>query len=210
MFGNLAKVTAAAARKPVGVGFELSVALQPVIDDVVLQHASSDQCHERLTAAPAWQKFKGYKDGRTSQAMLDLICELASQADSARVSVFFFDTEIAERNETMAQAIATRIRKMNYGVTLILTGNIHANRAPAMPGRSSIRPMGWFLAKRGFEVRSFDTRYNDGTTWACLDLCGVHHFSGNAIREGKPVPPGEGYDGTLFLGPITASPPAKD
>ena len=210
MFGNLAKVTAAAARKPIGVGFELSVALQPVIDDVELQHAASAECRQRLTAAPAWQKFKEYKDGRTSEAMLDVICKLASQADSSRLSLFFFDTETAERNQTMAQAIATRIRKMNYGVTLILTGNIHANRAPAMPGRPSIRPMGWFLAKQGFEVRSFDTRYNDGTTWACTDFCGVHHFSGNAIRGGKPVSPGEGYDDTLFLGPITASPPAKN
>ncbi len=210
IFGNLAKVTAAAANKPIGVGFELSIALQPVIDNVARQHASHDECRSHLTAAPEWQKFEEYKDGRTSEAMLDVICELASQADSSRVSVFFFDTEIAERNETMAQAIATRIRKMNYGVTLVLTGNIHANRAPAMPGRPSIRPMGWFLAKRGFEVRSFDTRYNDGDTWACIGPCGVHHLAGNAMRQGKAVPPAEGYDGTVFVGAITASPPAKN
>lgn len=210
MFANLAKVIAAAARKPVGVGFEWPVALQPIIEDVARQHASRDTCRQHLMAASEWKKFADYKDGRSSEAMIDVICELASQGDSIHVSVFFFDTEKPERNETMAQAIARRIRSRKYAMTLILTGNIHANRAPHVPGRSSIQPMGWFLSKQGFGVHSFDTRYNDGETWACIGTCGVHHLIGNAMREGKPVPPSEGYDDTLFLGPITASPPAKE
>lgn len=214
MFGNLVKVASARGDKPIGVGLELPVGLQPILEDAARQRASCDAFRQHLTAAPEWEKFEQFQDGRSSEAMLDLLCEVVALAGQSRVSVFFFDTHLFathfdDADEKMAQAIAAHIRKQKIELTLILTGNIHANRAPHVPARPAIRPMGWFLASEGFVVRSFDTRYNDGDTWACIGPCGVHHLTGNAIREGKPVPPGEGYDDILFLGAITASPPVK-
>lgn len=214
MFGNLVKAASASEEKPIGVGLEWPVELQPILDDAVRERASCSAFRQRLTAAPAWEKFAQFKDGRSSEAMLDLLCEMVALGGRSRVAVFFFDTHLFatrfdDADEKMAQAIAAHVRKQRLGLTLVLTGNIHANRAPHVPGRPAIRPMGWFLAKQGFVVRSFDTRYNDGDTWACIGPCGVHHLTGNAMRDGKPVPPAEGYDDTLFLGTITASPPVK-
>jgi hypothetical protein len=205
MFSNLVKVAAAGAGKSIGVGLELPLALQPIIDDAVRKHFSREVLRERFTAAPEWQKIN---DGRTSEAMLDLICDIATTAAPSQVSLFFFDTQVRDRNQTMAEHIATRLRERDYALTLILTGNIHANRAQHHPGFPSIQPMGWSLAQKGFVVRSFDIHYSGGNTWACIGTCGFHQLKAYGMKDERPTPPDEGFDDILFVGAINASPPA--
>jgi hypothetical protein len=205
LFSTLVKVAAAGRSKSIGVGLELPFTLQAIMDDAVHGHFSRDVLRERFTTAPEWQKIN---DGRTSEAMLDLICDIATTAAPSQVSLFFFDTQVSDRNQTMAEHIATRLRERGYDLTLILTGNVHANRARHYPGLPSIRPMGWDLAQKGFVVRSFDTRYSGGNAWACIEkTCGVHQLKAYKMKDERPTPPDEGFDDILFVGAINASLP---
>jgi hypothetical protein len=201
LFDNLVTVAAGEKNKGIAAGLELPISLQHMVDEAVKKNLGLDAFREQLLADPAWQKIN---DGRSSQAMLDLICNLLRLAESQKLAFFFFDTQINDRNETMAKVIDQRAREQHYDVTFILTGNIHANRAAHHPGMRQIVPMGHFLEEQGFAVHSYDVRYGEGEAWACIPQCGVHHL--------KAYPAGidlEGFDGSLFVGPVHASLPAQ-
>lgn len=202
LFGNLVTVAAGEKNRRVAVGLELPTLLQGLIDEAVKNNTSADSFRGQLLANPAWQKIN---DGRSSEAMLDLICDAIKLAESQKISFFFFDTQINDRNETMAQLIGQRVREQRYDVTFILTGNIHANKAPLHPRKKKTVPMGYFLQEQGFAVHSYDVRYSEGETWACMPECGVHHLEAYPAEKDE-----EGFDGLLFVGPIHASPVAHD
>jgi hypothetical protein len=202
LFGNLVSVAAREKNKRIGVGLELPILLQRLIDEAVKNNSKIDSFREQLLAHAAWQKIN---DGRSSESMLELICDTLRLAESQKLSFFFFDTETADREEAMARFIGQRVREQRYDLTFILTGNIHANRAPRHPRATKIVPMGYRLEEQGFILHSYDVRYSEGDTWMCSRTeCGVHHLKAypGAIDQ-------EGYDGILFVGPIHASPPAQ-
>jgi hypothetical protein len=205
LFGNLVTVAAREKNKRIGVGLELPIILQRLIDEAVKNNTKIDSFREQLLANPAWQKIN---DGRSSQAMLDLICDTLKLAESQKVSLFLFDTQVNERNETMAQLIGQRVREQRYDVTFILTGNIHANKASRHPRHTEIIPMGHWLEEQSFALHSYDVRYSAGEAWVCTPECGVHHMEGR-IADSDAIHQ-EGFDGILFVGPIHASPPAHD
>jgi len=210
LFSNLVTVAAREKNRRIGVGLELPISLQRLIDEAVKKNAKIDSFREQLFADPAWQKVQNFNDGRTSQAMLDLICDTLKLAESQQVSLFFFDTEIMDRDETMAKFIGQRVREQGYDVTFILTGNIHANRAPRHPRKPQIVPMGHRLEEQGFTVHSYDVGYSEGDAWVCTPECGVHHLQGWSTIADSGVKDQQGYDGVLFVGSIHASPPAHD
>ena len=206
LFSNLVTVAAAREkRKRIGVGLELPVALQRLIDEAVKNNTSIDSFREQLLADPAWQKID---DGRSSQSMLDLVCNTLKLAGSQKVSLFFFDTQVNDRDDTMAQFIGQRVRAQGYDVTFILTGNIHANKAPHHPRKKQVVPMGHRLEEQGFVLHSYDVGYSGGEAWVCTPECGVHSLKGWDIAADSAAIDQEGYDGILFVGPIHASPPA--
>jgi len=207
LFSNLVSVAAREKNERIGVGLELPIILQRLIDEAVKNNTRIDSFREQLLANPAWQKIN---DGRSSEAMLDLICDMLKHAESQKVSFFFFDTQINDRNETMAQLIGQRVREQGYDVTFILTGNIHANKAPRHPGKTQIVPMGHWLEEQGFAVHSYDVRHSDGEAWVCIPECGVHPLKGSSMPADSGAIHQEGFDGILFVGPIHASPPAHD
>lgn len=206
LFGNLVTVAAAENNKRIGAGLELPIVLQRLIDEAVKNNTAIDSFREQLLADPAWQKIN---DGRSSQAMLDLVCDALELAQSQKLSLFFFDTENIERDESMAQFIGQRVREQRYDVTFILAGNIHANKASRHPMKKKIVPMAHWLEQQGFAVHSYDVGYSEGEAWACTPECGVHHLGSWRMRADSGAIDHEGYDGVLFVGSIHASPPAR-
>lgn len=207
-FANLVTVAARERSKRTAVGLELPIELQRLIDEAVKSNTKIDSFRQQLLAEPVWQKIN---DGRSSQAMLDLICDTLQLAESQRVSFFFFDTSNIERDASMGQFIGKYVRDHGYDVTFILTGNIHANTAPQFPRRKTkLVPMGYRLEEQGFAVHSYDTGYSEGDAWVCTPECGVHHLKGWNLAAHADAKDHEGYDGVLFVGPIHASPPAHE
>lgn len=207
LFSNLVTVAAREKNQRIGVGLELPTLLQRVIDDAVKNNTRVDSFRAQLPANPAWQQISG---GRNSRATLDLICDMLKLAESQKVSLFFFDTQINDRDETMAQFIGQRVQEQRYDVTLILTGNVHANTASWHPKQPKIVPMGHRLEEQGFAVHSYYVRYSAGEAWICTPQCGVRHLNDSSMPTDSDAIHQEGYDGTLFIGPVHASPPAQD
>jgi hypothetical protein len=206
MFGNLVKLTATKKNAiPIAVGLELPISLQPGLDQAVRDRATCEQLRDRLFQSPAWQKLN---DGRGSEAMLELLCNLVSLANQSQVSLFVFDTEIRERNETMAHEIASTLQRLKSAQAFILTGNLHASTAKDIPGFSSFHPMGWWLVQEGFRVRSFDVRYEAGEAWVCIPECSVHRLKSVMATPAIEAAQHIGYDDVIAVGRISASPPA--
>src|SRR5262249_33625410 len=124
--------------------------------------------------------------------------------------LFFFDTQNIERDESMAQFIGQRVREQGYDVTFILTGNIHANKAPRHPRNKKIVPMGYRLEEQGFALHSYDVRHSEGEAWVCTPEGGVYHLKARSMIADSGAIDQQGYDGVLFVGPIHASPPAHN
>jgi hypothetical protein len=206
-FGNLVTVAAREKNKRIAVGLELPIELQPLIDEAAKNNTKIDSFRQQLLAEPIWQKIK---DGRSSQAMLDLVCDTLQLAEMQKISFFFFDTSNVERDASMGEFIGKYVREHGYDVTFILTGNIHANRASRHPRMAKIVPMGHRLEEQGFAVHSYDTGYSEGDAWVCNPECGVHHLKGWNMVADPGAKNQEGYDGILFVGAIHASPPAHE
>ena len=206
LFSNLVTVAAGEKNRRIGVGMELPTLLQPLIDEAVKNNTSIDSFRRQLLANPTWQKIN---DGRSSEAMLDLICHLVKLAESRKVSFFFFDTQISERNETMARWIGQRVREQGYDVTYILVGNLHAKKILRYRGKTKIVYMGHWLEEQGFTVHSYDARFSAGDAWACTPECGLHHLTGWDMTVDSDAIHRAGFDGVLFVGHIHASPPAR-
>ena len=203
-FADLVKSESAKSRKPIAVGLELPLPLQPVLDQAVRERAHCEQVHQRLFQSESWRKIN---DGRSSEAMLQLVCDLVALAESAKIKLFVFDTEVAERNETMAAAIAAKVDSLKVKQVFILAGNLHASTVRDIPRYTSFHPMGWWLTQNGYQVRSFDIIYGAGDAWICTPECGIHHVNSRLPVPGN-IPKHIGYDDVITLDHISASPPA--
>ena len=80
-------------------------------------------------------------------------------------------------------------------------------------------PLGYFLAAEGFSPITIKLLTSRGTAWVCNgstpDSCGSRGIGGKDLGKPPLMDIGDegmpwGYDGTLFLGPATASEPFKD
>jgi hypothetical protein len=207
LFGNLVTVAAGETNGRIGVGLELPITLQALVDEAVRNNATIDSFRGQLLAHPDWKKIN---DGRSSQAMLDLISNLLRLAQSHKLALFFFDTQINARDDTMAQYIGQRARAQHYDLTLALAGNVHANKAPHHPLLTKTVPMGYRLVEQGFVVHSYDVGFSDGEAWACTPQCGVHNMGDwNAVPD-PSAKSQQGYDGVLSAGTVHASPIAHE
>jgi hypothetical protein len=118
----------------------------------------------------------------------------------------------------MAKHIAAVVREQPEAVILILAGNLHAQKTKGSPFSKTFVPMGYFLTSEGFSPVSIKFLTSKGSTWICnggtADSCGIRNIGGNdpgdppILNLGKGEMP-RGYDGTLFVGPATASLPFR-
>ena len=132
-----------------------------------------------------------------------------------------------------AENIAAAATAHSPDLVIVLVGNLHARKAPVERRGTSWEPMALQLSSHG-KVVSLDMRYATGTSWNCLMkpdarpapgqpigpeqmTCGPNPAPGNANRAGPPrielsaktadAGP-NGFDGTFWVGPVSASPPA--
>ena len=205
---------------PVQVGLEVSKSEQERIE-TFLASAGAAADVEAMTAGPFWT---GFQDGRKSRAMVALLDRLRRLRKEGRpIEVFLFvgDSEdMAEHDRMMADAIAARVRAHPEALTMVLTGNIHAQKNKGVPWNPDLVPMGWYLADAGVRVIALNHSTPAGTTWSCypgppLD-CGRYPMRATApLPSGRTIgiellaePTKEGFDGLYALPTLTASPPA--
>jgi len=210
-------VCEAATRGPVTVALELPQAMQPNLDAFLM--ADSD-----LSALAALEGTPFLDptmiDGRTSQAMLEMMQSLRRlKTDGRDVAVLAF-----QPSSSRPQDLAQSYYELEMGYLLsraavdrpqakvfALVGNLHASKIgnPRFAGlglpATAHLPAG--------ETVSLYVVQQGGEAWNCTPECGVHPMRVGYDPEARGVimnPAGDGaYDGVLALGPSTASPPVS-
>lgn len=212
--GSLA-CAALQAGLPVRVGLEIFVEDQPALDAFLASDGGA-AAKAKLLEAKFWTRE--FQDGRSSEAMLSLLDQLrALRASGKKLEVFAFDsaTPSPARDAEMAKRALATLQREHAGVTILLAGNLHARKTRG-GFRPDFEPMGYHLVRAGQKLTSLNAAYSGGTAWVCLGpdagACRVNPLAPRPENAGRKIDltasQDGAYDGTLKLGPATASAPA--
>jgi hypothetical protein len=205
-------------RAPIVVGIEQPETDQPRIDAFV---ASSGRHADRaaLLASTFWRREQ--QDGRSSVAMLALIEQvrtLRAAGNDVRIVAFDvsqerFEDPKVDRDAEMAKTILAMRTASPNALFVVLTGNLHAMTAPLDDG---YLPMGVYLRRAVPTLTSLNAEGASGQGWMCTAApkgCGPRDMRGNDRGTAPFVDllgakSDEGFDGALYVGRVTAAPPA--
>ncbi|WP_223643634.1 hypothetical protein [Corallococcus sp. EGB] len=211
---------------PVTLALSIPASEQPLLERYLASDGDSAAVQELFSQSTFWRRT--YQDGRSSRAMLGLVEQVRRLRVSGRdVAVAAIDTDKAHGNEReaqMAQHLLDARSKRSQAWTLVLTGSVHA-RTTGVSWDGDFEPMGSRVARALPAVRALDVGFQRGTQFACRYSvwaeaveCNVFGISPapEAWQSSKQVAglklftPQEphGVQGRLYLGSLTASPPA--
>jgi hypothetical protein len=224
-FGHLVCRAAAAHRgKTILVGLEILASAQPAIDEF-LAGDGGDAATRTLLEQEFWRR--DYQDGRSSRAMLDLLNGFRRLRKAGlKVMVRAFDPvrydSPGDRDAAMAASMVEAIAAAQPAQALVLVGNVHSRTLNGYPwdAKAAYVPLGAHLRARYRDLIALDILLAGGSAWTCMSKvaaeCGAHDLRTRETTSPTPrialdpeASPKTGYDGTLFLGPVTASSPAR-
>jgi len=202
----------------VSVGLEIPRSEQAVVSDYVLSSSAEDAARlARLKESSFWAR--DYQDGRSSRAMLDLLRTLKRfRVETDRVRVLLIDDPQAAdgRDAHMASVVRDAAASPDADVVVVLVGNLHNRLTAGTSWNPDYQPMGHLLRSMPGLI-SLQLTHSGGSAWVCsgsdVSDCG------SRALEGKEHLPGimlfapsssNAYSGRFHLGPIDASPPAKN
>lgn len=173
----------------------------------------------RILALPFWARSG---DGRQSEAMLRLLFRLRElRSSGADVVLQVFDSRAGyagQGDAALAEALRGIVADADGRPVLVLTGNLHARKRAGASFDPDFRPMAHRL--EDLPNLSLDARFSGGSAWICQpgNDCGPQEL-GSQVRGEAPGSPGvvlfdkpdeRGFDGMVYLGRATASPPARE
>jgi len=207
---------------PLVLGLEIPPSEQQAIDAFVAGGSEAAFAEHRAASANFWART--IQDGRSSQAMLDLIrtVRLLRAKSQADIAILAFDGEHKGRSDqAMAQLVRARLLKESTARFVLLTGNIHAATARGTSWDANFEPLGYLLAD--FKPLSLNLTSSGGTAWVCRGgrmetlVCSAQPNGSDdtAIALSQPhFVIGQGlarnFDGYIDLGRSSASPPTAE
>ena len=207
-----------AAAQPLIVGLEIWRSEQDAIDRY-LDSAGTQEDRAKLIASQFWTR--DYQDGRSSQAMVDLLERLRVLALKADVGVLAFDAEPdasadgAARDAAMAERIAAALNEQPDAHAVILAGNFHTRIQDSAPWDPKHRFMGHHLID--FQPYSLEIMGVAGSAWICtgseVASCKAREMPGNSMQPGLELGDelnDRSHHGMWLLPSVSASLPAKD
>ena len=223
LFGEM--LCHAAAHHPEGtilVGLEIDASAQAAVDAFLGSDGEPDARSALLDHA-FWRR-EG-QDGRSSEAGLALLDALRRlRAAGPKVVVRAVDPpridSAADRDAKMAAAVIGAIDALRPAKTLVLVGDVHSRVLGGYPWDPSdpYVPMGAHLRKKYPDMLGLGFRAFRGSAWTCSPdgECGAMRLREREIEGAVPrielhpeALADAGWDGTLFLGEVSASPPAR-
>lgn len=182
-------------------------------------HSTGDSAaRAALVANDVWHARP--PDGRTSQAMLELLeTTRALVHDGADIRALAFSRSArtgAARDSLMAMTVADVAASHPERVVIGLTGNVHSRISVGTSFDSTLRPMTYLIRARlpDRRVLGLNASYDTGSAWVCMsganDPCGPHTIKGRMMVPAQSIllsPLQEGYDGLYGVGALTASKP---
>lgn len=210
---------AARAGRPMTVALEINRAEIPRVE-AYLASKGLPEDRTALVEGSFWNNQP--RDGRNSEAMvglLDTLRKLRQQGASVKVEIIdpgpgnYKDGP--DRDRQMAANFAAAVERSPGDVFVSLTGNLHNRIVRGWSNNPDYEWMGYVLRQKYADrLLSLNASSAGGTTWACLgEDCGSHPMKGRGEADDPRKitlhPRDEsGYDGTYFIGAMTASPPA--
>lgn len=196
---------------------KVSVFLEfPVSENASLSGFAAGKIDEhKLVQGAQWK----IEDGRTSVAMLELLRALRSDLAARHVSnVVGFDqdpgSDYAVRDRVMAENFLTAYPATGY--SMVLVGNLHARLTQGVPWDPNLKPFAMYVREKVRAMVSLDLRYGAGTAWTCTPKCGQDRMGAHLDGVTLPALPsvalrhsGAAFDGTWYVGQLSASPPAR-
>lgn len=210
-------VCEAAIAGPVTVALEMPQTMQSNLD-ALLTADSEAGAHAALEGTrffdPSW------KDGRTSRAMLELMLSLRRLKAAGRdIAILAFQPDSpalaglphAYYELEMGYLLSRAASERPGSKVLVLVGNLHARRTanPNFPalGLPAVAHL------PGDQIVTLEVAPQGGGMWSCVPECSAHTFVSEYNPDARGVfmnTGGDGaYDGTLAVGPSTASWPVS-
>lgn len=216
---------ASAKGTPVALGLSIPASEQFLLDEYLASEGRSQDLQAMLMLSNFWRR--DYQDGRSSRSMLWLIEQARRLRASGRaVSLVAIDSNGASgnaREEEMAKNVLAFRQKNADAWMLVLAGDVHVR-----PGRvdwdGNFEPLGARLTKALPSVRALDVGFARGSQFACrynvYETVECNVFARSPTEESRqvagvangiqlfPEPGDSGFHGRLYVGALTASPPA--
>jgi len=201
---------------PVTLALEIPVDEQERIAEFV---SGDEGSLEALLAGAHWDD-SGTTDGRSSQAMLDLIKaarDLRLQGREVEVQTFDIGAEAdyKERERNMADNLRALRKQSSDSFTVVLVGNLHARRTKGTPFDPDAEPLAYLLSREFERILSLNVVFRGGSAWVCTapEKCGPFELpeksSNSAVMSVEETDPTLGYDAVLHIGRVSASSPAS-
>jgi hypothetical protein len=210
---------------PVTLALSLPASEQPLLEKYLATEGLSQDVQQLLAESSFWRRV--YQDGRSSRAMLWLVEQVRRlRASGKDVSLVAFDSDKESGNAREARMAANLLKYREAhpdSWLLVLAGGTHV-RTARVGWDSSFEPLGARLSRELPGVRALAVGFSRGSQFSCRynvwgDVeCNV--FGINPTREARHAPGQsagvqlfaeplkEGFHGRLYLGALSASPPA--
>jgi hypothetical protein len=185
-----------------------------------LRSAGGPEDVKNLLSGSSWsQGASQFPDGRTSQAMLDLVQRLrALRASGHELSIASFVRSVETQGESqtpydkgLASSLIETESRGTYDLVMVLVGNVHASKAVVSFG-TPFEPMAMHLPQS--EALTLNMVSEGGTAWNCRPECGAHPMRASATDEVEGIVLGKelalGYDGVFNVGTTSASLPVAE
>jgi len=200
--------------------------------DRFLSSDGGTEAKRTLLKQPHWTN----QDGRASIgmfAMLELLRRLRSEGKKLQVIAMDSNWNVpeadisslsperlrqlevlaSERDHEMAKAVVQAREGAAEALIIACAGNVHTRVIKGAAWDPNYIPMGWYISQKLKDVVSLDTDYASGEAWATTERgSGPTNFGG---KDQGPIPfvkmfedAESGYNGTLYVGRITAAEPA--
>ena len=171
-----------------------------------------------LTKGAFWNRSDLSQDGRSSQAMLQLIERVrVLRYAGKRISIAAIDGQRPglRRDGSMAQIVRDLLKSNPQTRVIALVGNVHALKNRGANFSRDYESLGFLLSD--LSPLTLNVMPKQGSAWVCIDYCrptklnpqpwAASRSPGIYLGSG-PINPGE-YHGTILLERAEASPPAR-
>jgi hypothetical protein len=210
---------------PVTVALSLPASEQPLLETYLASAGQPQDVQALLAESSFWRRV--YQDGRSSRAMLWLVEQvrrLRAAGKDASLVAFDSDKESGNAREARMAEHLLKYREAHPDAwLLVLAGGTHV-RTASVNWDSDFVPLGARLARVHPGVKALATGFSRGSQFSCRynvwDEVECNVFGINPTKEARHTPgqaagvqlfaqpAEEGFHGRLYLGALSASPPA--
>lgn len=158
-----------------------------------------------VNRSDVWRKNH---DGKTSEAMFELLERFNLLVKDGKLKVIFFDKDDEARDLSMAMTLKEHLS--GDSLVIALTGNRHNKIKHGNSWDPNSKNMGAYLKEMDVNLSSINLLTNGGNAWVCMPNCANHELSTRNLEGYEEVfdaSDKSGYQFHWLVGAVHASEP---